>query len=170
MSAALFQRALEIVPEDPLVWGTYLFSLNLRDDVDAATVAREHFRFGELLEGKSPPTPLPARPRNGRIRVGYVSGDLLSHPVAWFLIPVLVHHDRERFDKWMTQIKFYLRNLQMNDVWVFPFWVNGGTDHIYHRCQPEFKKAHHLRFSDAECEQTHQRLLRFARKEGMLAA
>jgi predicted O-linked N-acetylglucosamine transferase (SPINDLY family) len=97
-AAALFQRALAIVPEDALVWGTYLFSLNLRDDVDAATVAREHFKFGELLEGKSPPTPLPARPRNARIRVGYVSGDLLSHPVAWFLIPVLVHHDRERFE------------------------------------------------------------------------
>jgi predicted O-linked N-acetylglucosamine transferase (SPINDLY family) len=97
-AAALFRRALEIVPDDPLVWGTYLFSLNLRDDVDGATVAREHFKFGELLEGKSPATPLPPRPRNARIRVGYVSGDLLTHPVAWFLIPVLGHHDREAFE------------------------------------------------------------------------
>lgn len=97
-AAALFQRALEIVPEDPLLWGTYLFSLNLRDDVDAATVAREHFKFGELLETKASATPLPARPRNARIRVGYVSGDLLSHPVALFLLPVLVHHDRQAFE------------------------------------------------------------------------
>jgi protein O-GlcNAc transferase len=97
-AAALFQRALEIVPDDPLVWGTYLFSLNLRDDVDAATVAREHLKFGDLIERKAAATPIPARPRNARIRVGYVSGDLLSHPVAWFLLPVLVHHDRKAFE------------------------------------------------------------------------
>lgn len=77
-------------------------------------------------------------------------------------------HDKDRFDKWMTQVKFYARNLRLNDVWVFTFWVNGGTDFDYRRCQPEFKRAHHLRFSDGECEQTHQRLLRFARKEGLL--
>jgi predicted O-linked N-acetylglucosamine transferase (SPINDLY family) len=97
-AAALFERALEIVPDDPLLWGTYLFSLNLRDDVDGASVAREHFKFGELLERKAPATPLPARPRNARIRVGYVSGDLLAHPVAWFLLPVLAHHDRNAFE------------------------------------------------------------------------
>jgi protein O-GlcNAc transferase len=97
-AAALFARALEILPDDPLLWGTYLFSLNLRDEVDAVTVAREHFKFGALLQSKSPATPLPARPRNERIRVGYVSGDLLAHPVAWFLLPVLVHHDAERFE------------------------------------------------------------------------
>jgi predicted O-linked N-acetylglucosamine transferase (SPINDLY family) len=28
------------------------------------------------------------------LRVGYVSGDLNSHPVAWFIEPVLRHHDR----------------------------------------------------------------------------
>lgn len=97
-AAALFRRALEILPDDPLLWGTYLFSLNLRDDVDAATVAREHFRFGELLERASPAPPPPPRAPGKRIRVGYVSGDLLAHPVAWFLLPVLAHHDREAFE------------------------------------------------------------------------
>ena len=76
--------------------------------------------------------------------------------------------DDPKFMKWLMQVKFYLRNLQMNRVWFFPFWVNGGTDNAYHQCQPEFKRAWDLSFSDGECEQTHQRLLRFARKEGML--
>jgi predicted O-linked N-acetylglucosamine transferase (SPINDLY family) len=97
-AAPLFHRALEILPDDPLLWGTYLFSLNLRDDLDAAAVAREHFRFGELLERKVTAAKLAPRARNARIRVGYVSGDLLSHPVAWFLIPVLAHHDRDAFE------------------------------------------------------------------------
>ncbi len=75
-----------------------------------------------------------------------------------------------KFMKWLMQVKFYLRNLRMNHVWFFPFWVAGGTDNPYHAVQPEFKRAHHLQFSDGECEQTHQRLIRFARKEGMLPA
>ena len=32
-----------------------------------------------------------------RLRIGYVSGDLRHHAVARFLMPVLRHHDRERF-------------------------------------------------------------------------
>jgi protein O-GlcNAc transferase len=97
-AALLFDKALALLPDDPLLWGTYLFSLNLRDDVDAATVAREHFRFGELLERGTPnPVAAPKRP-DGPIRVGYVSGDLVSHPVAWFLLPVLLNHDGDAFE------------------------------------------------------------------------
>ncbi len=73
-----------------------------------------------------------------------------------------------KFAKWMTQIKFYLRNLHMNTAWVFPFWVNGGTDNKYHAAQPEFKKAWVLQFSDRETEDTHQRMIRHARKYGFI--
>jgi hypothetical protein len=78
-------------------------------------------------------------------------------------------HDK-KFAKWLTQIKFYARNLKLNNVWVFPFWVNGGTEHTYHECQPEFKKAYHLHFSDGECEQEHQRLVRHAIKFKLMEA
>ncbi len=35
---------------------------------------------------------------HARIRVGYLSGDFIQHPVALFLRPVLMHHDRARFE------------------------------------------------------------------------
>lgn len=94
-AAARFGDALTRLPHDPNVWGAYLFSLNLRDDVDAAFVAGEHRRYGRMMAEAIPAAPRPGR-RKGRrpLRVGYVSGDLLAHPVAWFLMPVLRHHDR----------------------------------------------------------------------------
>jgi predicted O-linked N-acetylglucosamine transferase (SPINDLY family) len=98
-AAARFRQALDILPRETQLWGPYLFSLNLRDDVDAQAVAREHFAFGELLQGEvGAPNALPARAERRPIRVGYVSGDLLAHPVAWFLIPVLEHHDAAHFE------------------------------------------------------------------------
>jgi predicted O-linked N-acetylglucosamine transferase (SPINDLY family) len=33
-----------------------------------------------------------------RVRLGYVSGDFNDHPVGRFLLPLLAHHDRERFE------------------------------------------------------------------------
>jgi predicted O-linked N-acetylglucosamine transferase (SPINDLY family) len=51
---------------------------------------------GHLLE----PRDFSARSRDPhrRLRIGYVSGDLRRHPVAYFLGPVLEHHDRESFE------------------------------------------------------------------------
>jgi hypothetical protein len=45
----------------------------------------------------SPLTPAPAR---GRLRVAYVSADFISHSVAFFMAPLLQHHDRTKFEVW----------------------------------------------------------------------
>jgi protein O-GlcNAc transferase len=92
---APYRAALAISPDDIDVWSSFLFSLNLRSDVDARTVAREHFAFGARFA--APKAALRQRSRE-RIRVGYVSGDLGQHPIALFLRPVLMHHDRSRFE------------------------------------------------------------------------
>ncbi len=92
---------LAALARDPLsisAWGLHLFALNLRGDVDAQTVAREHFRFGDAMAPFASSAPAKAPRKPGRIRVGYVSGDLVRHPVAHFLLPVLDAHDRTAFE------------------------------------------------------------------------
>ncbi|MBF0587691.1 MAG: tetratricopeptide repeat protein [Magnetococcales bacterium] len=39
------------------------------------------------------------RPPQGRIRVGYLSSDFHDHPVGHNLLPLLEHHDNERFER-----------------------------------------------------------------------
>jgi protein O-GlcNAc transferase len=95
----LFRQALDGKPS-PMMWGAYLFSLNLRDDVDADAVARAHFEYGRYVRAEiGPPKRMPTPVIKGRrLRVGYVSGDLMSHPVAWFVKPILEHHDRDAIE------------------------------------------------------------------------
>jgi protein O-GlcNAc transferase len=77
-----------------------LFSLNYRTDVDVQTIADEHRRVGAAItQAAGDPfrtwtnTPIADRP----LRVGYVSGDFLTHPVAVLLRPVLENHSTKDF-------------------------------------------------------------------------
>ena len=36
--------------------------------------------------------------KDTKLRVGYVSSDFRSHPVAYFLMPIFRNHDKEQFD------------------------------------------------------------------------
>ena len=92
-----FRAALAIDADDPAIWSAFLFSLNFRDDLDARAIAREHFAFGRAFASRAPRMPLPDT-RNRRVRVGYVSGDFMKHPIALFLAPVLEAHDRDAFE------------------------------------------------------------------------
>ena len=94
-------RARAIDPDLRDVESSLLFSLCMRDDVDAATSAREHRRLGAVIGrlAGAPYTHWDNVPDQGkRLRVGYVSGDFGPHPVALFLRPVLEHHDRRAFE------------------------------------------------------------------------
>ncbi|MHC1478938.1 O-linked N-acetylglucosamine transferase, SPINDLY family protein [Frateuria aurantia] len=52
-------------------------------------------RAGGILASSQPPT---GRPPHGRLRLGYFSSDLRSHPVMELLAEVFELHDRERFE------------------------------------------------------------------------
>lgn len=63
------------------------------------TVFEEHKKWA--ASAYSPITVLPISLPNtsrGKIRVGYVSADFKSHPVATFFEPVLKHYDRSQFE------------------------------------------------------------------------
>lgn len=65
--------------------------------LDAGAIFTRHRRWAERYE-PVPQSP-PRRPRRGgRLRVGYVSPDFKRHSIAFFLLPILAHHDRDAFE------------------------------------------------------------------------
>ena len=95
-----YRKALAVDPSLQEAWSALLFSFNNRDDMTPEEVLAEHLRFGEVFPEHAPARQTDAaRDRtHGRVRVGYLSGDFIQHPVALFLRPVLMHHDRVQFE------------------------------------------------------------------------
>ncbi|WP_321886125.1 O-linked N-acetylglucosamine transferase family protein [Paraburkholderia bannensis] len=87
-----FRRSLDMSPMQAPSFSNLLFCLMHKIDLDAAGAFAEFRAFGERFE-----TPLRAQwPQHAnerdpakRLRVGFVSGDLFNHPVAYFLLPVV---------------------------------------------------------------------------------
>jgi len=92
-----FGRAVAAAPSNAEMWAAYLMTLNVRTDISPEAIAREHFRFGEAFDRAAPAAPA-ARSGKRPLRVGYVSGDYKASPVAWFIAPVLEHHDPDRVE------------------------------------------------------------------------
>lgn len=91
------RRALAVSPNDAGLHSSLLLAMNYSAELDAATIAAEHRRFGDRHEQPVGPAPVDtAWPR--RLRVGYVSPDFRAHVVAKFMWPILARHDRERFE------------------------------------------------------------------------
>lgn len=68
---------------------------------DPARALDLHRRLGARIAPAAPPVPLARRPLAGRrLRVGFVSGDLRRHSVAYFIEPLLAHLDRTRLETW----------------------------------------------------------------------
>jgi predicted O-linked N-acetylglucosamine transferase (SPINDLY family) len=95
-----YRKALAVNPKSQDAWSALLLSLNNRDDLTAQQVLAEHLRFGAAFPDAAGIPAADAR-RIGdraRIRVGFLSGDFIQHPVALFLRPVLAHLDRRQFE------------------------------------------------------------------------
>ena len=94
----------KIVERDPTGWlhrSFELMAMNFVDDVGADELYRRHVEFGAALEQSAPVRFDRYRDRGDpmrRLRIGYLSGDFLMHPVAFFLAPVLEHHDRSQVE------------------------------------------------------------------------
>lgn len=95
---AAYRRSLAEKPE-PYVFSNLLFALNYSAEHTPQQVFDEHLGFRRAFApGSVPPAP-PCAPAEGRrLRIGYVSPDFCLHPVAFFLLPLLEHHDRGRFE------------------------------------------------------------------------
>lgn len=95
-----YRQCLAVVPGDLLVRSNLLMLLNYLPHVDAAAVFEEHCNWGRVAEGGSSQLePVePAALGQRRIKVGYLSPDFREHSIAYFIEPLLRHHDRSRFE------------------------------------------------------------------------
>src|SRR5207244_2868039 len=90
---SLYRRAVETDPKFVEGWDNYLMALYYDARTDAATIMREHRRYGQVvrsLRGEAPARLEPNRDRNRRLRIGYVSGDFRDHSIAFFIEPILM--------------------------------------------------------------------------------
>jgi predicted O-linked N-acetylglucosamine transferase (SPINDLY family) len=92
MAIDCFRRAIEFNPAFAPAYSNLLFGLAKKPALGAQDLFAEHRRFGEHFESVSPG---PCRNHgNDRdpdrpLRIGFVSGDLRDHAVAYFIEPVL---------------------------------------------------------------------------------
>jgi predicted O-linked N-acetylglucosamine transferase (SPINDLY family) len=96
-----YRRGIELGQDERDFVPNYLFSLNYSPTASDAYIAEETRRiceakYNDLLS--APVAMAPVAVGQHRLRVGYVSPDFWMHPVARFMLPVLEHHDRSRFE------------------------------------------------------------------------
>jgi predicted O-linked N-acetylglucosamine transferase (SPINDLY family) len=95
-----FLKALDLKPDDHVARSTYIGSLYYDPEVDSARLLAEHQKWAERharFDIVPPPhdnDPDPERP----LRVGYVSPDFRAHAVAYFVEPILAHHNPEQVE------------------------------------------------------------------------
>jgi len=93
-----FRTAIERDPATLAFRSTYLMALNYSDKISPADLFAEHRRLMAPINANLPPRPVRRAAIDGKIRIGYVSADFREHSCAYFLLPVIEAHDRERFE------------------------------------------------------------------------
>ena len=96
----MLRKAVEMAPNDPNIHSTYLFRLHHLADLDLQMLYEEHRHWAQIHApislAKSYHANIPQTDR--KIRVGYISGDFRTHPVAYFFEPLLEGHDRSEVE------------------------------------------------------------------------
>ncbi len=98
VSAALVwvERASRVAPRSAVVASSRLMLLNYIV-TDASELARAHREFATLFSDPTPPAAIAAAHPDRQLRIGYLSADLRNHSVAFFIEPIIQHHDRNGF-------------------------------------------------------------------------
>jgi protein O-GlcNAc transferase len=93
-----YKEALKIAPNDLAIRSSFLFILNFIPDIPSQTLLNYHFNWGKILSKNENSKYLHSNTPNPKktIKVGYVSGDFRRHSVAYFFLPIVMHHNRDK--------------------------------------------------------------------------
>jgi len=94
------RQAIAIEPENPLYQSNLVYLLAFSARVDAAEILEAAREFGRKHADRVTRLTSHSNSRDPerKLRIGYVSADFRTHPVALFLLPLFRHHDRTRFE------------------------------------------------------------------------
>ncbi|MEK9754770.1 MAG: tetratricopeptide repeat protein [Rhodospirillaceae bacterium] len=98
-----YARARDLAPGETSKDSNRLFAMCCLEAADPAEIAAEHKEWGRRARAAATTPPNrsvqdPGRAPGDRLRVGYVSSDFRRHSVAYFLEPILEHHDKNAFE------------------------------------------------------------------------
>jgi predicted O-linked N-acetylglucosamine transferase (SPINDLY family) len=113
-ATASYRDALRLKPDHAAVFSDYLFCLQNDHNISNEDLFFEHRKFAAEIE--APRRALWPKHHNSpqadrRLKIGYVSGDLRNHAVAFFLEPILAFHDRYNF-----AVYIYSNHGQVDDM------------------------------------------------------
>lgn len=95
-----YRKSLAFTPGDLHARSNLLMLLNYLPEADRTMVFKEHIEWSKIAQTQIP-TMAPIKPTQDlqqRLKIGYLSPDFREHSVASFIEPVLLHHDRSRFE------------------------------------------------------------------------
>ncbi|HSY29822.1 MAG TPA: tetratricopeptide repeat protein, partial [Burkholderiaceae bacterium] len=96
-----YRKALAINPLSRDTHSSMLFALQFDEKLTQEDLHAEHLRFAESFEkplASSRQIHANEKSTARRLKIGYVSPDFCRHSVALFMLPVLLNHDKERFE------------------------------------------------------------------------
>ncbi len=98
---ACYRHVLRLAPDYAIAYNNLLFVLQSSATHTPEEIFAEHQGFAQRFEAPLKPywpTHVNAADSGKRLKIGYVSGDLRQHAVAYFIEPILAHHDKTRFE------------------------------------------------------------------------
>ncbi len=94
----IYQPVADVTHNQLLLGTSALAMLSATDDPALHLLAAQRFAYERIAKNSIGPLHASGPRRQGRIRVGYLSGDLCLHAVGLLVPELLELHDRERFE------------------------------------------------------------------------
>ncbi|MDZ4731218.1 MAG: SEC-C metal-binding domain-containing protein [Xanthomonadales bacterium] len=105
---AFNRKALELNPQHDAARASDLFALNYDAELTAGQIYQRHIAAGDWWAKSFPQRKrkfFNRRQADRTLRVGYLSSDFCRHPVAYFILPVLLQHDARKVRSYLYYTK-----------------------------------------------------------------